>query len=337
MSSTPSPTFETSRHDNGLPARPLCRRNFLAAALATLATPALASCTHLVAPRPDAAIEVLHALAARDAELLSGAKDAAEAGTVSQIRSAQAEKLGAEIARACGTLKDGNKPERCGDDVHLGSTAADGSDPVALLIASRSDTALLDSLAQRSTLREDYQARLATATDGGVVLAARAVGASWKMLTPKAPATPADGSGPNLLRGAEDQIAAALSAEYALIYGLGVAAPHVGSDNREAVEARGERHRAIRDEVTALYGSQSLRAPAPAPGYSDAPGAPSPQDKPVEYLAALERSCAQAWEDVVKAAAEAPTRLFALQAAGLSAAGASALGGAELEPLPGLE
>lgn len=308
------------------------RRAFLAASLTALSAPALTSCADLVAPRPDGTIEVLHALANRDVKNLEEVQGQGSAATaVAEIRAAQAEALAAEITRACGTLKDGRAPEKCGEAVALPAAQPAPDDLVAMIDSSRSSRAILDSLASRGTLREDYDARLATAVDGGLVLAARLAGAKWEDLVPQPP------TGESLLRDAESQLTDALQAEYALIYGLGVVAPHVTGDDATAVEARGVRHRLLRDAAIALFAQEELQAPSAAAGYSATKEAPAPDDAPIDYLIALERHCAQAWEDVVKAAKEAPTRLFALNAAGISAAGASSLAGDATQALPGLK
>lgn len=299
--------------------------------------PALAACTHLTPPRPDRGVEVLRALAARDAQLLSDAEV-----DLSALRSAQQTALGTEITRACGTHKDGKPVEQCGSDVQLPATLPQAATAADILADSRGNTALVEAL-DGSALREDYPARLATAVDGGLVLALRVAGAEWDDLVPAVPVT--QESGENLAKGAEDQLGAALQAEYMLIYGTGLAAAHSTGEALTAVMARAERHRLLRDRAREIMEASGLAVPEGAAGYSSADAGsgaadgtevPSPGDTPMEYLAAIERYCAQAWEDAFKVAKEAPMRLFALQAAGVAAAGSAALSANNVEPLPGL-
>ncbi len=304
--------------------RTFTRRGFLAAALTVGALPALSSCSHLVAPRPDYAIEVLRALASRDARALND-----EYPDLAAVRSTQVTELDKEITRACGTRKDGKPVEECRSDVAVPGSLFAGADAKLLLTDSRNNPVLTKALDSRTALREKHTARLASAVDGGLVLALRTAGAEWEELVPAIP------SDRDKISGAEEQLATALKAEYMVIYGVGVAAPRVTGDATSAFMARGERHRIVRDRVRKIMEDAEVGVPASAPGYMPE-GAPSPDTAPVDYMIALERYCAQAWEDVLTAAKNAQMRLFALQAAGIAAAGAAALGGNNLEPLPGL-
>lgn len=307
--------------------RAISRRGFLAAALAVGTLSTLSSCAHLTSPRPDRGAEVLRALAARDKELFADSNAELEA-----LRSAQNRVLEAEITRACGSRKDGKPVDECGSSVQLASNLPPAATAADILTDSRSNTALLQVL-DEGALRENYAARLATAVDGGLVLALRSVGAQWQELLPTVPN--AQEFGKNSVTGAEEQLATALRAEHMMVYGSGVVAARVSGERTTAVMARAERHRVLRDRCWELLTAADLEAPEPAAGYTST-GVPSPTDAPIEYLDALERYCAQAWEDVFKSARKAPLRLFALHAAGVSAAGAAALNGAEMEPLPGL-
>lgn len=304
--------------------RTLSRRGFLAAAFAVGSLPALSACSHLVAPRPDYAIEVLHALAARDAHLLIDANP-----DLAAVRSAQVTELDKEITRACGAHKDGKPVDECGSDVAAPASLATGAHAKVLLTDSRNNPVLAKALDSRTALREEHTARLATAVDGGMVLALRAAGAEWEELVPLIP------SDRDEISGAEEQMTKALQAEYMMIYGVGVAAPHVGGDTTTALLARGERHRILRDRARLILEDSDVEVPESAPGYMPE-DAPSPDTAPVDYMIALERYCAQAWEAVLLAANNPRMRMFALQAAGVAAAGAAALGGNNLEPLPGL-
>lgn len=304
--------------------RTFSRRGFLTAALSVGSLPALSACSQLVAPRPDYAIEVLHALAARDAHLLIDGNPALAA-----VRSAQVTELDKEITRACGTRKDGKPVDECGSDVAVPGSLAAGADAKLLLTDSRNNPVLTKALDSRTALRERHAARLGTAVDGGLVLALRTAGAEWEELIPTVP------SDRDEISGAEEQVATALQAEYMMIYGVGVAAPRVGGDTTAALLARGERHRILRDRTRIVLEDADAEVPESAAGYMPE-DAPSPDTAPVDYIIALERYCAQAWEDVLLAANNPRMRMFALQAAGVAAAGAAALGGNNLEPLPGL-
>lgn len=300
------------------------RRGFLGAALALGTLPALSACSSLVAPRPDYGVEVLGALASRDAKVLNDAD-----ADLAALRQTQLTALNEEITRACGTRKDGKPVEECGTDDAIDVPLPPNATPKDVLMDARSNVALTDCLENRNTLRADHTARLATAVDGGLVLGLRAAGADWEELIPAVPV------GDGLTADAEEQLSTALKAEYMLIYGVGVAAPATTADTTSALMARGDRHRTLRDRARKVLEASGAEVPEGAAGYMPK-DVPSPQEKPVEYITALERYCAQAWEDVFKAAKNGALRLFALQAAGVAAGGAAAMAGNELEPLPGL-
>lgn len=306
------------------PPRHVSRRGFLGVALALGTLPALSACSKLVAPRPDYGVEVLGALASRDVRVLNDAD-----ANLAALRQAQLTALNEEITRACGTRKDGKPVEECGKDDAIDVPLPPQATPKDVLMDSRNNMTLVDCLDNRNALRADHTARLATAVDGGLVLGLRAAGADWEELVPAVPV------GEGLTADAEEQLTAALNAEYMLIYGVGVAAPGTDSDTTSALMARGDRHRMLRDRARSLLEASGAPVPEGAAGYTPK-DAPSPQEKPVEYITALERYCAQTWEDVFKAAKAASMRLFALQAAGVAAGGAAALAGDDLEPLPGL-
>ncbi|WP_410131395.1 DUF4439 domain-containing protein, partial [Klebsiella pneumoniae] len=86
----------------------------------------------------------------------------------------------------------------------------------------------------------------------------------------------------------------------------------VGGDTTTALLARGERHRILRDRARLILEDSDVEVPESAPGYMPE-GAPSPDTAPVDYMIALERYCAQAWEDVLLAANNPRMRMFALQ------------------------
>lgn len=306
---------------------PLPRRAFLAgsAGLGGALALAAAGCAPIVPPSPDAVVEAAWALALRDAGVLeSTAPDAAA------VRSRQAEALAKEVTRSCGVHEDGTVPEECAAAPSPLPAAPSPSDAVRLLGDSRSHTSLHDALDSGRALREPYEAALVSAVDGGLVLALRGLGVEWDDLVPAyvadEPLTEEDAA----------PVADALLAEYALVYGMGVAAPRIDAAYRESTETSADRHRLLRDRVVAMLGDAGVPVPVPEPGYAVADGAPDPADDAAGFAAALEESCAQAWRVALTEAKRPAARMFALRAAGLCHAGGAVFRGEGTAALPGL-
>ena len=308
-----------------LPALP--RRSFLvgAAGLGGALTLAAAGCTSIVAPSADPVVEAAWALALRDAPLLRDA-----AAPAAEARAAQADALAAEVTRACGVLDDGSSPQECVAAPSPLPAAPSPADARAVLLDSRSSQLLHDALGSGRSLEDPYEATLMSAVDGGLVLALRGLDVDWRELTPEY-------AGDEVLD--EDDAAPfadALIAEYALVYGMGVASPRVSADLRASTSSSADRHRLLRDRVISMLDDAGIAAPLAEAGYATVDGAPSPDDDAAGFAAALEDACAQAWRQALINAKEPAARKFALKAAGLCHAGGSVFRGDGSAALPGL-
>ncbi|WP_448850978.1 DUF4439 domain-containing protein [Corynebacterium sp. 335C] len=282
-------------------------------------------CSVLHLPEADDALQAMRGLAARDSAVLPGHPG--------EVRLAHAEALGAEITRSCGVREDGTRPEGCGDAP--GAPAPAGGDPVGELTDSRGHASLLTALDGRRTLSDAYECELAAAVDGGIVLALRSLDVDWEDLVPDPAAAVAE-SGEGLSGDDADLLAAALEAEYALVYGMGVAAPRIADDLRVSAGTSADRHRILRDRVIALLEDAGEEVPAAAPGYAVAAGAPDPDADAAGFARHLERTAAEKWRAVLAGSRTPALRLAALQAAGLSQAGAAVFAGDGTAALPGL-
>ena len=315
------------------PRRLTTRRGFLGLGAATLVLPALSACGALTGPRPDPVIAALHALASSDLAALEQLGTEAEA--TAAVRRTQLAALQREIQRSCGTAGDGTTPQQC-LDTNVQAAPVSANKAALIVSSARTSPLLREAFEQRSALEEDYAARLAVAVDAGCVIAARAAGASWESLEPQW----GDVDMGSLIGGAQEYLEAALQAEYATIYGLGLAA-EVPAALTEALSSRADRHRRLRDAIIAVYRASEIEPPVAAPAYRELPGGVDHRSAPIAFAAALEWHASQAWEAVARYARSAEVRAFALQAAGVVAAGAAGLDqveqpSQELEALPGL-
>lgn len=301
--------------------RTLPRRSFLvgAAGVAGAATLATAGCGSLLPPSADPVVRAAWALSLRDADLLSG--PAAEA------RAEQEGALSREVVRACGLREDGTSPEECVAAPDPLPAAPSPAGPADVLADARSSATLVDELGGRAAARDPYPANLLASVDGGLVLALRGLEVDWRELVPEPVEMDADDAA---------VFADALRAEYALVYGMGVAAPRVPGEYRQSTATSADRHRLLRDRVIGMAGGADVELPAAAPGYDVVDGAPDPETRAAEFAAHLEAACASAWRDAFIAAADPRARLFALQAAGLAHAGAAVFAGDGAAALPGL-
>lgn len=309
----------------------LRRRTLIGAVGATLGALSLAvsGCSTLTAPQPDPVIGHMLSLSLRDADLLEGAP--------AESRATQSQSLEEEVARACGTHRDGSAPEDClalpspaeditvDGDVHLSHQAQ------LLLNSLDPSDYMYEALDSRDALRQEYPAFLASSVTGGIVLSARELGVSWTDLSPQFP------EGTDLNGSDADLLAQALDSEYALIYGMGVAAPRVSAELSESTATSADRHRAVRDEVVRILGESGVDVPVPAPGYSGTVDGHEVDEDPAAYATALERSVAGSWRTVLLEARSPQVRQFALQAAGLSEAGASIFSGSPTAAMPGFD
>ncbi|WP_295624188.1 DUF4439 domain-containing protein [uncultured Corynebacterium sp.] len=306
----------------------LTRRSFLVAAgVGGALTFAAAGCAPIARPSADPVVDAARALALRDASLLD---DGSGAGSgLSDVRSTHADALAREVARACGTLEDGSAPEECvAAPTELPAPPAAGSDSTTVLADSRGAAPLLEALEGGGALRDPYEAVLVAAVDGGIVLASRALDVDWDDLVPAA-------DGIELSDDDAQLFADALVAEYGLIYGMGVAAPRIEATLRESTSTSADRHRLLRDRVVAALDDAEVDVPLADAGYSVADGAPTPEENPGEFCAALEDAAAQAWREALVNVEDPAARAFALQAAGLSQAGAAVFRGDGAAVLPG--
>lgn len=296
-----------------------------AAGLGGALTLAAAGCTPITGPSADPVVEAAWALALRDAGVLGDASP-----EVAGVRRTQADALAAEVSRACGVLEDGTSPEECVTAPSPLPAAPSPADAVSVLRDSRGSSSLHDALSSGRALQDPYEATLLSAVDGGVVLALRGLEVEWRDLVPEYDGGEAID---------EDDAAAfadALIAEYALVYGMGVAAPRIAADFRESTSTSADRHRVLRDRVISALEDAGVPVPVAEPGYSVVDGAPDPEQDAAGFAAALEDSCAQAWRQALMAAKEPAARAFALQAAGLCHAGGSVFRGDGAAALPGL-
>lgn len=308
-----------------LPALP--RRSFLvgAAGLGGALTLAAAGCTSIVAPSADPVVEAAWALALRDAPLLRDA-----AAPAAEARAAQADALAAEVTRACGVLDDGSSPQECVAAPSPLPAAPSPADARTVLLDSRSSGSLHDALAESRSLQDPYEAALVSAVDGGLILALRGLDVDWRELTPEY-------AGDEVLDDDDAAVFAdALIAEYALIYGMGVAAPRLAAEYRQSASTSADRHRVLRDRAIGALEDAGVPVPVAEPGYAVVDGAPDPETDAAGFASALEDSCAQAWRQALVDAKEPAARAFALQAAGLAQAGASVFRGGGSAALPGL-
>ncbi|MEJ6019498.1 DUF4439 domain-containing protein [Corynebacterium sp. H113] len=351
----------------------ISRRVFLAGSAVSLggAAFALSGCDVVKGPQADATLEAHWALAIRDIEMLSGTTSEldpngqyAEAITAAlHARSEHEGVLSTEIRRVCGTYDDGSVDEECiakpapaakpaptadaspastatsaatsatATSSPASSTAAQPADStLAMLLSdSRSSASLLDSLAKKKSLSEDYETLLAAAIDGGLVLVLRAMDVDWEDLVPRTPLAASE------LHDDLPHLTTALTAEFALIYGMGVAAPRITEEYRESTVTSADRHRQLRDNALAVFTACNATPPVAEPGYIEVKSAPQPEDDAAGFAAALEGACATAWRTAVMECKHPQARLFALQAAGISQAGAEVFAGNPEAPLPGME
>ncbi|MFD5867184.1 DUF4439 domain-containing protein [Corynebacterium sp. NPDC060344] len=315
------------------PTAPLPRRAFLVGAAGAGGALALAAagCAPITAPSADPVVEAAWALALRDADVLGDA-----ASSAAETRAAQADALAAEVSRSCGVLEDGSSPEECVAAPSPLPAAPSPSEPVAVLAESRGSGLLYDALGSGRALQDPYEAALVSAVDGGIVLALRGLGTEWADLVPELA-----GGGDNEEDGVLDAddaapFADALIAEYALIYGMGVAAPRIGGELRQSTATSADRHRMLRDRVISLVEDAGADVPVAEPGYAVVDGAPDPESDAAGFAAALEDSCAQAWRQALLDAKKPAARAFALHAAGMCHAGGSVFRGDGAAALPGL-
>lgn len=276
-------------------------------------------CGALTLPSADDALMRMRALASRDAAALQG--------PAAQVRAAHAEALGAEITRSCGTRDDGSAPEGCGE-APAAPAPPSGAAPEEQLLGARLDPDLVEALDGR-TLRQDYNALLAAAVDGGIVLAARGLDVDWEDLVPAKPTGDIGGKDADLL-------ASALEAEYALVYGMGVAAPRIDAEFQVSAGTSADRHRLLRDRVIAALDDAGRDIPPSSPGYAIADGAPDPDVDAAAFAGHLESAAADAWRHVLREASATAVRMTALGAAGLAQAGAAVFAGDGTAALPGL-
>lgn len=318
--------------DLNLNQRPRLRRRTLIGAVgATFGALSLAvsGCSTLTPPQPDPVIDHMLALSLRDADLLEGQP--------AESRDTQAQALEEEVARECGTHRDGSAPEEClalpapAEDITPDGDVELSHQAQLLLNSLDPSDSMYDAMDSRDALREEYPAFLASSVTGGIVLAAREVGVTWNDLTPQFP------EGTDVNSSDADLLAQALDAEYALIYGMGVAAPRVPAELSESTATSADRHRAVRDEVVRVLGVSGVDVPVPAPGYSGSVDGHDVDEDPAAFATALERSAAGSWRTVLLEAKSPQVRQFALQAAGLSEAGASIFSGSPTAAMPGFD
>nr|WP_255549487.1 DUF4439 domain-containing protein [Corynebacterium sp. TAE3-ERU12] len=162
------------------------------------------------------------------------------------------------------------------------------------------------------------------------MLAARLNDVAWERLVP--PALQVD-----KLRGNDDElIAEALRDEYALIYGMGVAAARVPDSLRESTVTSAERHRSLRDSAVQMLTDAGADVPAAGGGYVADPDVADIDGDAAGFASALEAAAASSWRRVVTEAKDPKVRLFAMCASGLSNAGAAVFTGEPEVALPGL-
>lgn len=327
-------------HDSGVSIQKptFSRRRFLLAALGVTAAASLPTsltgCTKLQRPTADRVVDAYHKLALRDLEFLTSAGGTG-AGTTIEVRTAHRDRLAEEIKRSCGIHEDGSAPEECGPAESSGLPAPDtGATPLDVLADARSHQLIVDALTRKSDFTDAFEVELVTAIDGGLVLAMRNLGQSWPKLVPDAPKA---SDGQDLLSGCEEPLTQALKAEYGLIYSFGVVAPKLGNDLKTSALTSTDRHRLLRDRTVALFDAAGIAAPVADPAYVATDSSLDPATAPAEFASATEMNCADAWQKVAIAAKNPQMRLFALQSAGLAAAGSSIFAGAPEEPLPGLQ
>lgn len=314
----------SSWHDGRvmIPPLPFSRRSFLvgSACLAGAAPLAVAGCSSVLNPSADPVVRAAWGLALRDVRALPE-------GRPREVRAAHADALATEVARACGVREDGTSPENCVAEPEELPVAPADPGAVPMLSDARSSASLIEGLNRRSAADEPFDANLLAAVDGGLVLALRGEGVEWAELVPA-----------ELELGEDDAgvFASALSAEYALVYGMGVAAPRVPAEFRASTGTSADRHRLLRDRVAAMIGAAGVTVPPAAPGYDVVDGAPDPSESAAEFAATLEAACADAWRGAFTAAKDPAARLYALRAAGLAQAGAAVFRGAGETALPGL-
>lgn len=309
------------------PTAPLPRRAFLAGAagLGGALTLAAAGCSPISGPSADPVVEAAWELALRDVDVLGDAAPAA-----ADVRRTQADALAAEVTRACGVLDDGTSPEECVAAPSPLPAAPAPADAVTVLRDSRASSLLYDALSSGRALRDPYEAALVSAVDGGVVLSLRGLDVGWRDLVPEH--TDEEGIDGDDAAAFAD----ALIAEYALVYGMGVAAPRIAPELRESTATSADRHRMLRDRVISMLEDADVAVPVAEPGYSVVDGAPDPERDAAGFAAALEDSCAEAWRRALMEAKEPAARAFALQAAGLCHAGGAVFRGDGAAALPGL-
>lgn len=316
--------------------RPLTRRTFFSLTALVGCGAALSSCTKLLPPKPDAAVEALLTLANRDRSLDSTVDNQYFAEFIA-IRAEQAQVLEAEIARACGTHPNGEAPENCPSQ-----PTATTSEPAPKLSASpenvsdivtdsRNNQLLSEALDDADNLSSDYAAKLAIAVDAGLVLAARQAGAQAKQLLP-APALVSQKTA-----GGKQELRAAVEAEYAAIYGLTIASAYLDANHRELAETYADMHRSLRDLAITLLNNVGEEVPTPPAGYDAIDSAANLRTDTANFVSAVLGSTSDAWRMVIEHSRSGPSRLFALQAAGISTAQAAAILDNSTAALPGLD
>lgn len=243
----------------------------------------LSGCSFAPNPTPNAALVSLASQALADATL---------PGEYGALRSQQAEALYTEVARVCGFTKTGEQPESC----VVEKTAAT-SDPQQTDPGERAFLATQQTLIQAAALPQDSLALVSAQT---VELAHFLSTAQVEQLTAAAPAATAattiPGQGSLALTDAE--IAAVSSAYqwyYAVIFGMGVALAHAGSQTA----AVNETAEILRDQFSRLEDFAS--------DFAEATAAKLPVAEPAYQLGAPITSAEQAASFAQQAAADAVT------------------------------
>lgn len=316
--------------------RPHSRRTFLGLATLLGVGTTLSACTKLLPPKPDAALLALLPLAARDQNIEAAAEFpyySEFAATREQHRLA----LQTEITRSCGTHLNGESGDNCSAEsvadlaIRAPEFATAPSSVIDIVADSRNNQTLLETLDNGSNLNSDYAAKLAIAIDGGLVLAARKAEASYEDLMPRAELVM------NGVDGGKEELRAAVEAEYAAIYGLTVASAYLDQDHQKLAAAYSDMHRKVRDMAISLLSASKEEVPTPPAGYDAIDSAANLRTDTVNFLADILGATSDAWRAVIQHSRNGDSRLFALQAAGISIAQAAAMLDNSTAALPGLD
>ncbi len=112
---------------------------------------------------------------------------------------------------------------------------------------------------------------------------------------------------------ADSALCAALTTEHAVIYGYGIVSAHCEPDQNSLVSYSLSQHRQRRDQVIAMLGGRSVKAPVAAEGYQ----LPMPVNNPTDanrLAARMEKDTEVAWRAVLEQAQTPEDRTFGVTA-----------------------